>query len=429
MNLRRELQKFALVLPIVLSLMMLSAIRAQGQEGHHKQDPPHYKITNLGIPLGGSFATGMSINTMGWVGGSSNLTNDTSEHAVVWRNGSAIDLGTLGGPNSALNGTYAGFSETTTADPLGQDFCAFGDYLICLPFALKFNMLTALPTLGGNSATAYDNNNFGQAIGVSQTSTLDPGCLVGGLPQAPFYEVQVFLPAVWGSGGVKALPVLAGDTDGEASGINNSGQIVGYSGNCLNPTVHALLWKNGQLVNLGSLGGVTSSAPTSINNRGEVTRNSDLPGDTTYHAFLWGNGTMTDLGTLPGDSLSYGNSINDKGQIVGVSCDASGNCRPFLWENGTMTDLNTLIPTSSLISIFYPASINNSGEITGYAYDATTGDYPAFLAVEGGGGEHCSAEATPRFSVNALTLPGNVLSLMQQHGSKGRFAGRANRPQ
>lgn len=50
-----------------------------------------------------------------------------------------------------------------------------------------------------------------------------------------------------------------------------------------------------------------------------------------------------------------------------------------------MTDLNTLIPTSSLISIFYPASINNSGEITGYAYDATTGDYPAFLAVEGGG--------------------------------------------
>ncbi len=94
-----------------------------------------------------------------------------------------------------------------------------------------------------------------------------------------------------------------------------------------------------------------------------------------------------------------------------------------------MTDLNTLIPASSPISIFYPALISNSGEITGYAYDATTGDYPAFLAVQGGGGEHCSAEATPRFSVNALTLPGNVLSLVQQRGVKGRFAGSAKQPQ
>lgn len=68
------------------------------------------------------------------------------------------------------------------------------------------------------------------------------------------------------------------------------------------------------------------------------------------------------------------------------------------------------------ISIFYPALISNSGEITGYACDAAARDYPAFRALEGRKGEHCSAEATPRFSVNALTLPGNVLSLVQQRG-------------
>jgi probable HAF family extracellular repeat protein len=410
--------------------VVLSASAGMAQNQEPKKQPPHYTVVNLGTPLGGSFAIGMSINFLGWVGGYANLTGDTSQHAALWLNSSrAIDLGTLGGPNSALYGTYSGFAETSNTDPLGQDFCAYGDFLICVPFVLKFDSMVPLPTLGGDNAVAYTNNQLGQTVGVSQTSTLDPSCLVDGQPQPPFYSVQHALPAIWENDRVKTLPLLPGDVDGQADGVNDLGQVVGYSGYCLNPSIHALLWKNDKVINLGSLGGVTGSAAASINNLGEVTGNSDLSGDATYHAFLWRNGVMTDLGTLPGDSFSYGNAINDRGQIVGESCDVNFNCRPFLWENDVMSDLNTLIPTNSNLYLLYAANINDFGEIVGYAYDATANSLPAFLAVVSHDRtvKEVSA-AQPSASAN-VTLPDNVRAVIQQQLRRGRFGLRLTQPQ
>jgi len=45
---------------------------------------------------------GNSINNRSWVAGYSNLAGNQSRHAALWRDGALTDLGTLGGPNSAV---------------------------------------------------------------------------------------------------------------------------------------------------------------------------------------------------------------------------------------------------------------------------------------------------------------------------------------
>ncbi|MGA7139075.1 MAG: hypothetical protein WBZ14_15470 [Terriglobales bacterium] len=413
----------AMIFPIAAFLLLLVSVGA-AQHQQSKNQPPQYTVVDLGTGLGGNGAIGMSINSRGWVGGYANVASNTSAHAVQWRNGWAIDLGTLGGPNSALYGTNSGFAETDNSDPLGQDFCAYGDYLICLPFILKGNSLVALPTLGGNSAVAYLNNDFGKAVGVSTTSTFDPSCLIDGQPQPPFYLYQGYLPAVWENGRVNTVPLLSGDSAGEADGINDLGEIVGYSGDCLNDSIHSWLWRNGKAVNLGSLGGVLGSAAYGINNLGQVTGASDLAGDQTSDTFLWTEDKgMQDLGTLPGDYYSGGYAINDWGQIVGYSCDINNNCRPFLWQNGSMTDLNTLIPPNSNLYLLYASTINDQGEIVGYGYDQTAGNYHAFLAVASRDGEANGTAASAAPVSTAVRLPDNARTALQPRLMRGHLRG------
>ena len=77
---------------------------------------------------------------------------------------------------------------------------------------------------------------------------------------------------------------------------------------------------------------------------------------------------------------SEAHGINERRQIVGISCDAAGNCRAFLWQNGVMTDLNTLVAPGYTDLLTTAQDINDLGEITGRAFNAGTGARPAFLA-------------------------------------------------
>jgi probable HAF family extracellular repeat protein len=340
-----------------------------------------YDVINLGTPLGGTFASAQTLSLQGFVAGYANVTGDVVEHAVLWRPNGIKDLGTLGGPNSEVLGGLSGFSETATPDPLGQDFCLQGTRLTCLAFTLVKRREVALPTLGGTGAIAFGNNDSGQVVGESLTTTQDPGCLVGGQPQRPLYQVQQGLPAVWQNGKVNALPLFSGDSNGLANGNNDLGQIVGSTGDCFsNTAAHAVLWDNGNVIDLGNLGGAKNHQPVAINTLGQITGGSDLAGDQVQHAFLWQKGVMQDLGTLPGDSYSFGNSINNLGQIVGYSCDVDFNCRAVLWENGNMVDLNTLSSDSTL-ALNVAATIDDLGIIAGYAVDPNTKTDPAFVLI------------------------------------------------
>jgi probable HAF family extracellular repeat protein len=393
-----------------------------------------FRLASLG-GLGGTQTTAYGINNLGWVTGGGSLPGDQSEHAILWQGGSVTDLGTLGGPNSSAGfplkndvGFIQGFSQIQASDPLGEQWAY--DCLELLSgvtpcqdltrisrgFVWQHNVMTGLPTLGGNNAFAYGANDLGQIAGVAETSVRDASCT----PPQILDEEAVVWTLSHGHWSPQELPPYPGDKAGAAVAINALGQVVGASGACapISPSIaaHALLWDNGTLVSIGSLGGNFGNVPNAINNSGQVVGMSDLKGDKKTHAFLWQSGqVISDLGTLPGDFLSIAYSINDSGQIVGTSCDVKSNCRAFLWQNGKMYDLNALVSSTSSLYLVSANDINDYGEIVGQAFDESGAQLPAFIATPDGENSMSDVQALP-----LVQLPANIRQrLQQQHGFRG----------
>ncbi len=414
---------------IALTLFAALAIPARfaAQEQQNKK-PPHYTVIDLGT-LGGTFSDAVGINNRGSVAGFSTLPGDAVIHASLWQGGVITDLGTLGGPNSIApeaepqpndRGEVAGASDTSTSDPNGEDFCFLGTHLTCLPFVWEKGVLTALPTLGGNNGEAWQINNRGQVTGAAENATPDPSCATFLMPGAIELEAK---PVIWENGRIQELPTISGDLDGATQAINDRGQAVGFTGNCVLDvpftSFHAVLWQRDAhswtATDLGNLGGTILNLAFGINNRGQVVGQSALPGNTAFHAFLWQNGTMTDLGTLPGDVVSWAETINSKGQAVGTSFDASGNPHPFLWENGVMTDLNTLIPADSPLFLLEAIGNNDRGEIVSFGVQPATGEIHAYKATPSQGAESATPAAPGSTSERPKhTLPENVRKLLRQ---------------
>jgi len=369
---------------ITLFAAFTTSVQLAAQE--QNQRPPLYTVRDLGT-LGGTIGFAFAVNNRGSVVGSATLPGDTEGHAFFWSKGRTSDLGTLGGPNSgasSLNdrGEVTGSSDTSTPDPLGEDFCGFGTYLICLPLVWQKGVPTPLPTLGGNNGVTHQVNSRGQVVGQAENSTPDPTC------EAP--SILQFKPVVWEKGEIQELPTIGGDPDGIASAINDKGQVVGNSGDCENIFFHAVLWDHGTAIDLGTLGDL-QLGPAAINNRGQIVGSAFS--SSVFVAFLWQNGVATELGTLAPDVFSFASGINDKGQIVGGSCDQDFDCRAFLWQDGTMTDLNTLVRHNTPF-LENGNSINSRGQIAG----TTGGEGAPFLATPSHGevvGENAAPAVTP----------------------------------
>jgi probable HAF family extracellular repeat protein len=114
---------------------------------------------------------------------------------------------------------------------------------------------------------------------------------------------------------------------------------------------------------LGALPGKDQSVATGINNSGGVVGYSSS-GSAEDSAFLWSrNKGMESLGTLPSGDYSRALAINEPGDVVGVSDSPVGN-RAVLWtRQGEIVDLNTLIPPGSGFVLTEAVSINNQGQI------------------------------------------------------------------
>ena len=166
---------------------------------------------------------------------------------------------------------------------------------------------------------------------------------------------------------MRSLGTLAGGTSSWAFGINNSGQVAGYSGTASGFN-HAFISgaNGGALRDLGTLGGRFSFG-LALNNYGQVTGRAETSAGQT-HAFLSGvnGGPLQDLGTLGGFS-SAGNAINDLGWVVGTSyLSDNASQRAFLYTAATgMIDLNTLLPISSGWILQEARGINENGQIVG----------------------------------------------------------------
>jgi probable HAF family extracellular repeat protein len=283
---------------------------------------------------------------------------------------------------------------------------------------MVLNPGSSSPTLGGNNSSAAGDNNLGQVVGWAETARKDKRCAA---PQKLIFKAVVYGP---NGGEVHELPSFPGDVAAAALGINDNGDVVGMSGNCGTPDtyalgVHAVLWRNGSVFNLGGFGGVMNNAAIASNKAGQIVGTSDPAGDGTTYAFLWQNGAMTNLGTLPGDVVSLAQDINANGQVVGLSCDANFNCRAFLWDHGVMIDLNSLIPPRSPLYLTQAEGINDRGEIAGTAYDQSTGESLAFLAIP------APAAQIAGDSARKITLPENIRVSLQRRLRLRPFEGRS----
>jgi probable HAF family extracellular repeat protein len=350
-----------------------------------------YYLVNLGTPFGGSSATAASINDHGWAAGGA-VEADANEHATLWL-GTALDLGTLGGPNSNIawpdtnkHGALSGIAETAMPDPNKENWSCSGFFPTithnqCLGFVWQWGVMNSLPTLGGTNGYAAGNNSWGEIAGWAETSKHDSTCV------SP--QVLQFEAVVWGPipSEIRQLPPYPGDPDSAATAINDQHQVVGISGTCDNAigefsARHALLWQNGRPINLGSFGGVAWNTPTALNNQGQIVGFADLPGDQAGNlnpvGFLWTQEHgIQKLRPYPGDKNSLAWGINERGQAVGQSIDANGNSRAVIWQNGEPLDLNALIPAGSSVYLTLANEINDHGEISGQGCVVASGSCSA----------------------------------------------------
>jgi probable HAF family extracellular repeat protein len=402
------------------AITVCTALAACGQFVQAQQkttQPPKYYVINLGDPLGVPFAAAASINNIGWIAGDAFATS-TTEHAELWV-GVPLDLGTLGGPNSAVGwpnknnrGQIVGISETADINSLGEDWsCALANFPtitnhICYGFLWQDGGMTALPPLpGGYNSYGAAINNRGQAVGWAENGVHESTCAA---PQVLQFEAVMWGPKV---GEMTELPPLSGDLDGAATAINDQGQVVGISGICDQAVgrytaKHAVLWQTGGPINLGNFdGGVAWNTPTAINSRSQVVGFANLPdthaGALNPVAFLWTQEHgIQKLLPLGDDTNDWAWGINAQGRVVGQSFGAS-SARAFLYQDGVMTDLNTLIQPGSPLYLVLANDINERGEIVGFATDTSSNATVAFLAVPvyaGSGGAAITEGGSRRMS-------------------------------
>jgi probable HAF family extracellular repeat protein len=332
-------------------------------------------LTDLGALPGVNSSFGNWISANGLVAGLSEngiidpLLGIPEAHAVLWRNGRMIDLGTLEGGYESYatgvnsNGQVTGSAVNTIPDP----FSPFG--LQNRGFLWQDGRMHDLGTLGGPDTAPGPINERGQIAGFSLTSFIPN----------PTTGIPTLDPFLWKDGKMLDLGTLGG-TIGNANALNNQGQVAGQSNLAGDLTFHPFLWSRGVLTDLGTFGGSTGTANW-LNDDAAVVGKADLPGSQTHDGFLWRKGVLTDLGTVDGDPCSNALAINSSGQIVGGSGDCSSFSHAFIWENGgPMVDLSTLIPPGSAITLTEAAFINDLGEIAAQG-TLSNGDQHAYLLI------------------------------------------------
>jgi probable HAF family extracellular repeat protein len=369
----------------VTTIVLACCISAIAQES--------YKVIDLGALGNDNLACAMSINNEGWVviqdasmvPGQQDNAGGTILKArdALGINGFQFDLGTLGGQNSWMNwgeindfGQIVGYSETAVPDPNGEDVCTFGTHLTCRPFIWQFFHMSALPTLGGNNGQASAINNRGQIVGFAEDGTVDSSCPAGKTNN------RTQLPVLWENGKAKAKALPTGnDPSGNALWINDKGQIVGFTGACA-ATSHAVVWHHDNVSTLPD--NKTGAEAFGNNNRGQIVGFVGAPDSGIPNAALWQNDMLINLGLLPGDLGGIASGINDKGQVVGSNFDSQGNWNhAFIWQNNVMTDLNALFPHNSNLFATMANKINERGQISGMAIVRSgpdMGNIHAFIA-------------------------------------------------
>ena len=203
-----------------------------------------------------------------------------------------------------------------------------------------------LGTLGGRDSVAFGINDSGQVTGWSDTSPQ-----TGGNQHAFVFQ----------NGAFQDIGVNISTRSSQASSINAFGQVVGYAAS--NTNNGAFIYTNGATVFFETNGNAND-----VNNAGQVVGRFGGNDDGSGRAFLFSNGVRQDLGSLSQHTFNNALAVSNAGQVVGISSQSfftRADERAFIYSNGVMQDLNSLIPAGSGWTLNIATDINSAGQIVG----------------------------------------------------------------
>jgi probable HAF family extracellular repeat protein len=214
--------------------------------------------------------------------------------------------------------------------------------------------------------------------------------------------------------GIVQLPGLPDRPRAIARDLNDLGQIVGTANAGGVDLGHAVLWTNGIVKDLGTLGTGSYSEGWAVNNFGQVVGSSYTNGGSLgVHGFLYTQARgMVDL--TPNSDTGSALDINDAGQVTGYKTASGGNYHAFRWKQGTFVDLGVLPGFAHS----FGWAINAVGQVTGNSTSASGNSERFFRSISGGGLQNLggTGEHNVAWGINRL---GNVV------GTRGSSQSRA----
>jgi probable HAF family extracellular repeat protein len=214
--------------------------------------------------------------------------------------------------------------------------------------------------------------------------------------------------------GLVKLPGLPDRPRAIARDLNDGGQIVGTANAGGVDLGHAVLWTNGSIKDLGTLGTGSYSEGWAVNNFGQVVGSSYTNGASFgVHGFLFTQARgMVDL--TPNSDTGSALDINDAGQVTGYKTATGGNYHAFRWKGGTFVDLGVL----SGFAHSFGYAINELGQVAGNSTSASGNSERFFRSISGGGLQNLggTGEHNVAWGINRL---GNVV------GTRGSSQSRA----
>lgn len=241
-----------------------------------------------------------------------------------------------------------------------------------------------------------------------------------------------------------------------ANGINNTGEVVGYT----DVTVglpHGFRWSGGVMTDLGVESGGDDSVAQAVNDAGQIAGTADRQSGGYGYPVRWSaSGVLTDLGGSVTNELGVGNAIDPAGRVAGGQRPANSEGSPvaelydangaptylgnppdslnaatginavdqvvgspaFVWKAGTLTSLPALpgAPAGDAGA----TAISISGQIAGWSATAGTSGAQDAVVWSGAGGTVTDLGTIGSIAynqANAINAAGQVVGTADPHCS------------